>query len=458
MTRPALAVGAAALILALGSGAWWMARRTPGAPPQEESLEPFRAAAAGAGTLIDLQPPPTPLRSVRWAGPLPGGAAVAQVLSQTGRQQVVLFQQGEPGPAISVPEPPGTPNGFFSFADLVDAALAPGDALVLLYRSASDPASPALVLACDLGTRQVRWSLRAPGEHLALSPDHRSVFLFGASTPVGILDLAGRPGSSKSVSVSVDLPPGVASISSLLPLGRRAFLVAHGAGLSAWTDGAWTHAQAPAPSPLGFPGGLGRVAGDAKGGWWQPEPGVLVPLGPGGKPGPARDLKALLPENASMDANLLQLLGEEADGHLWFGLARPTLPAPVAAPAPAPMPALVPTPAASPLPEAADQVPPAPAAAVPEAPAPEPAAGQPSRADWMAHLDKGLDRLYLWKPGEARMKVVLLPEAWKRLAAPQGIPPLAGAPLGDLRPEAGFMLCGGPDRTWWLPLRALRPQ
>jgi hypothetical protein len=76
----------------------------------------------------------------------------------------------------------------------------------------------------------------------------------------------------------------------------------------------------------------------------------------------------------------------------------------------------------------------------------------------MAHLDKGLDRLYLWKPGEARMKLVLLPEAWQRLAAPQGIPPLAGAPLGDLRPEAGFMLCGGPDRTWWLPLRALRPQ
>jgi hypothetical protein len=64
-----------------------------------------------------------------------------------------------------------------------------------------------------------------------------------------------------------------------------------------------------------------------------------------------------------------------------------------------------------------------------------------------------LDRLYRWKPGEDRMKVVLIGEAWKRLSPPPGIP----APTGDenLRPEAGALLCGGPDRIWWLPLKAL---
>src|SRR5574340_995847 len=116
-------------------------------PPQEEALEPFHSEPMGAGQFIDLQPPAVPLRSVRWTQPLPGGAAVAQILTQTGRQQAVLFQQGVPGPVIPLPEPPGVPDGFFRCADRPDAALAPDDALILLYRSATDPASPSLVLA-----------------------------------------------------------------------------------------------------------------------------------------------------------------------------------------------------------------------------------------------------------------------------------------------------------------------
>ena len=138
----------------------------------------------GAGQLIDLQPLTVPLRKIRWTSPLPGGAAVAQILSQTGRQQAVLFLNGVPGPAISLSEPAGIPATFFQFADLVDAALAPDDALVLLYRSSEEAAAPGLVLAWDLRTQQIRWSQQAPGEHLALSPDHHSVFLFGAATPV----------------------------------------------------------------------------------------------------------------------------------------------------------------------------------------------------------------------------------------------------------------------------------
>lgn len=443
MKRPALVLGAAALILILGSGAWWLTRRNPGAPPQEEALEPFRSEPMGVGQLIDLQPPSMPLRGVLWTPPLPGGVAVAQILTQTGRQQAVLFQQGVPGPVLSLPEPPGVPDGFFQFADLADAALAPDDALVLLYRSSTDPTSPSLVLACDLQSQQVRWSLRAPGEHLALSADHHSVFLFGASAPVSILELAGRPGQPKPASISVDLPPEVRTVSSLLPVSRHAFVVAHDSGLSTWRDGTWTLVPAPAPSPLGFPHGLGRIAGDAKGGWWQPEPGVLIPLGPGGKTGPSRDLKALLPDPSSLDACLLQLLGEEPDGHLWFGLTRPTLPAPTPAPTPGA--------AAPPAPDDSGQVPPTPT--VPPATA---ATIQPSREDWEAYLDKGLDRMYLWKPGEERMKVVSIADAWKRLAPPPSASTFPG--LGNLRPEAGALLCGGPDRTWWLPLKALRPR
>ncbi|WP_257312441.1 hypothetical protein [Geothrix fuzhouensis] len=450
MTRTTLALGAAALTITLGAGVWWATRRNPGAPPQEEVLEPFRASAMGAGQLIDLQPPTVPLRQVRWTPPLPGGAAVAQVLSQTGRQQAVLFLQGTPGPAITLAEPTGIPARFFQFADLVDAALAPDDALVLLYRSSEDAAAPGLVMAWDLKTQQTRWSQQAPGEHLALSPNHRSAFLFGAGTPVTILDLANRAGSHKPVSTLVELPPEVKGIASLLPLGPRSFRVAHDLGLSTWRNGAWTHIQAPPPSPLGFSRGLGLVAGTAKAGWWQPEPGTLIPLNPDGKAGEPRDLKALLPEASSLDAGLLHLLGGGADGHLWFSLARPTLPAPAPVPAPAPAPTLAPASGASDPPLLENTAPPVP-------PPPALPTLEPSREVWEAHISRGLDRLYLWKPGEDHMKVILLADAWKRLAAPPGIP-VPRWDGGDLRPEAGALLCGGPDQVWWLPLTALQPR
>jgi len=443
VTRPAAFLGVAVLTLALGGGGWWLSRRNPGTPPQEELLEPFRATASGTGQLIELQPPPVPLRGVRWTLPLPGGAAVAQILTQTGRQQVVLFLQGVPGPAFSLPRPGGVPDAFFQFADLVDAALVPDDTLVLLYRSSDGAATPGLVLAWDLHSQQIRWSHRAPGEHLALAPDRHRVFLFGPGTPVSILDLADRSGAQKAKATTVELPPDVKGGSSLLPLSSRAFLLAHDSGLSTWRNGGWSHVQAPPPSPLGFARGLGQVAGHAKAAWWQPEPGVLIPLGPDGKPGAPRDLKVLLPEAASLDASLLRLLGEEADGRLWFGLARPTLPAPSPAPGPAP------GPAGTPAPEASDPN-------LPEAAAlPPPPAILPSREAWEAHLGQGLERLYCWNPGEDRMKAVSLREVWKRLTPPPGIP---GPPAeGSLRPEAGALLCGGPDRVWWLPLKALQP-
>lgn len=437
MNRPALVMGATLLVLSLGSGgAWWLTRRTPGAPPQEEAVQPFRIGAVGAGRYIELQPPPAPLRNLRWTAPLPGGAVVAQILTQTGRQQAVLFLQGESGPAFTLPDPAEVSGTFFHFADLVDAALVPGEALVLLYRGAGDPTAPALALAWDLQTQQIRWSHRAPGERLALSPDRHSVFLYGTGTAIHILDLAGRARKTGPQVMSVDLPPALETISSLLPTGSRSFLVAHASGLSAWRNGEWTHALAPPSSPLGFPRGLGKLAGSAQSGWWQPEPGTLIPLGPHGTQGTPHNLAALLPDLENLDAALLRLLGEDPDGQLWFGLVRPALPAlpPVPEPLPdsgAPEPVLAGPPVAAPL-------------------------IRPSREAWEAHLRNGLERLYCWKPGEGRMKVVTLPEAWKRLAPPPGL----SYPSGEdgFRPESGALLCGGPERVWWLPLRALQPR
>lgn len=435
MTSPKLLLGIAALGLCLGIGSFWLTRRTPGAPPQDEIQTLFRTEASGAGTLVALQPPPVPLRTVRWVGPLPGGAAVAQVLTQTGQQRVVLFQNGQLGPTLSLPCPPGVSASFFQFADLVDAIVAPGEAMTLLYRSAN-AAEPALILAWDLRSDQMKWAHRAKGAHLALSPDRRSVFLYGEGS-VSILDLAS---AARTSILQVELPQEVGEISSLLPTGPRSFLAAHGAGLSAWHQGSWAHTKAPMPSPLGFSRGLGALAGSAKTAWWQPEPGLLIPLDPKGLPGESRNLKVLLPEAAALDADLLRLLGADASGALWFGLARPTLPS-----APAPVQEAAQAPAGEPSPLAE------PSPSLPGAQAPV-----PSRDPWEAHLKQGLDRVYRWKPGEETMAVLTWAEAWKNLAPPAGFVP----PTGDagLRPEAGALTFGAPERLWWLPLPALQPR
>ena len=433
MIRPKPLLGAAALLILVGAGAYWTTRRTPGSPPQEEMLLPFRTEAVGVGRLLELQPPPMPLRSVRWAGPLPGGLAVAQVLTQTGRQQAVLFMEGQPAGLGSFEPPAGVASTFFSFAELVDAAVLPGQTAILFYRGAGAD-EPGLVLAWDLASGGVQWSQRAQGEHLALSPEGRSAFLYGMRSGVTRFDLGG---ARVKAPASLAWPAELGPVSGLLPTGPRAFLVAHGGGLSAWRDGAWTHRSAPTPSPLGFTPASGRLAGGPKGGWWQPEPGQLLPLGPDGTPGEPKDLKALLPAEAALDAALLQLLGTDPEGQLWFALARPSLPQAAAAP-PAPVPA-----------EGAE---------VPALPAPaEPVPGldPTSREAWEVHLAKGLDRLYRWKPGSAAMKAVDW-SRWKAFAPPQGL----ARPTGDagLRPEAGGFLLGTPERMWWLPLAALQPR
>lgn len=434
MIRPKPLLGAAALILLLGACAFWLARRTPGAPPQDEVRAPFKAEAAGAGQLLELEPPQVPLRAVRWVGPLPGGAAVAQILTQTGQQRVALFQDGKPGPVFTLACPSNVPNGFFRFADLVDAALVPGETLILLYRG-TNGADSALAVAWNLRSGQMKWAHRAPGGRLALSPNRRSVFLFGGGGGVSILELAGRAGTAKAATTLVERPPEVGEISSLLPTGPRSFLVAHGFGLSVWRRGTWTHLKAPTPSSLGFGGGLGILARSAKGAWWQPEPGLLIPLNAEGVPGEPRNLKVLVPQAAAMDAELLRLLGTDAEGSLWFALARPALPA---------LTPLAPTQA--PVQEADGPAPPAPPAqALP-----------PSREAWETHLQQGLERVYRWNPRAETMAAITWVEAWKHLAPPPGIPRPSGD--GGLRPEAGALILGVPERMWWVPLKAVQPR
>lgn len=435
MIRPKPLLGAAALAILAGTGLFWMTRRTPGTPPSEEAAVPFRAEAVGAGSLLELQPPPVPLRAVRWVGPLPGRAAVAQILTQTGRQQAALFLEGRPAALAAFDAPAGLPQGYFPFADLVDAAVVPGREAVLLYRGPGGESG--LVLVWELDSGRIRSTLRAPGDHLALSPDGRSAFLYGGRAGVTILNLAG--GSETKVATTlVELPPEVGAVSGLLPTGPRAFHLAHPGGLSTWRNGVWTHASAPLPSLLGFPAGSGRLAGGAAGAWWQPEPGQLLPIGADGTPGEPRDLKALLPSDAALDAAMLSLLGEDADGQLWFGLSRPTLPVPAPPP------------------------PPSPEAAPPDATSPSVPAQGPGplddavRAAWTAHLQKGLDRVYRWRPGASAMKPVGWSAVWKDLAPPPGIAPPVGD--GGLRPEAGGLLLGAPDRMWWLSLGAIQPR
>jgi hypothetical protein len=436
MIRPLPLLGAALAAGLLLAGISWVLRRTPGTAPQEEAYIPFKAQPLGAGTLTELQPPPSPLRALRWTNPLPGGAAVAQILSQTGRQQVVLIQEGNPGPHLLLACPQGVPASFFQFAELADAAVVPGETLALLYRGLRQEES-GLVMVWDLRGNRLQTWCRTQGERLALAADRRSLFLFGGAAPIGHLDLGTHRGPGPATPSQVDLPAEVKEVTGFLPLGGASFALTHPGGLALWRDGAWTHPAVPPASALGFNKGCGTVAGARGAAWWQPEPGLLLPLGADGTPGTPVDLKALLPEAAALDAPLLRLLGVDPDGQLWFDLAKPNLPPPIH------------------LPAGAVQ---APTESEPVAAAPPPLVPAEfvtfTREAMEAHLALGLDRLYRWQPKTKAMARVLWSEVWNRLGAPTDLPrPTGGA---DLRPEAGGLHLGAPERRWWLPLRALQ--
>ena len=429
---PVLAI----LLLALGLGAGFLLRRRPGGgPPPDTDHPPFLVQPQGRGGSIAFQPSEIPIRSLRWSRPLPGRAVVAQLLTQSNRQQAMLFVDGQLRATLTLERPADIPGSVFNFAELADAAYLPGKFLLLLFRvppSGEDP----LLLAWDLQRGGIRWTYRGPGNRLALSPQGHRAFLFGPGAPVQILQLTGQDGRplANPGSAKVELPAGSPGFGDLLPTGPMDFMAVDPTGLFVWRNGAWTQTPAPARSPLGFAPGGARLAraGDAL--WWQPEPGQLIQVGADGHVVASLPLAGLVTGPRAQDTALLRLLGADPRGALWFSPVAPDFTVP---PAPETGVPDIPAPTAEP----------APALSVPVAPSPS------LQDTWAPYLKAGLGRVYRWQPGSPAMAVVEWSRIWAQLGAPAEIP----CPEGDggLAPEAEGCFMGGQEHRWWLPLAVL---
>lgn len=433
------------LLVVLTLGAGWLMRRGPaGAPPQGEDRPLFAVQAAGQGQLIEFQPSEIPIRTLRWSRPVPGGAAVAQVLTQSGRQQALLFVDGHAEAKVTLERPADVPENVFHFAELQDAALLPGRLLLLLYR-AVPAGGDNLLVAWNLQKGAIQWTFRGAGNRLALSPRGRTAFLFGPEAPVQILQLTGKDGLPLAAPspATVDLPMGAPGFTDLLATGPADFLATGGDGLSIWKNGAWNRIPPPARSPLGFAASGDSLARTGDRFWWQPEPGQLIQVTADGSQAAPQELGPLLPSAQAQDAALLHLLGADPQGSLWFAPVAPDFAPPptnTSIPGiPAPQPAVgAPVPAPT-GPDAQAVVPPGPAAPVPSL-----------QETWEPYLKAGLDRLYRWKPGSPAMESVRWAAAWPRLGAPAVIPMPTGD--GGLVPGSGGFLLGGQEHRWWLPL------
>lgn len=443
MKKLLLPVLGAAALLAAGFGVWSLAQRHRADAPDTLSASTdvplFEPSASGAGTLLELKPrADMPLRSVHFLRPLPDGYALAQVLTQSDRQMVALFHNGQLAQLLSIPRPAGVGEGFFRLAALADAALVPDDALLLLYRGNGSEAP--LVLAFDLKSQSLRWAQQAAGEHLSLplEPRPRVVYLWGASSAVWRLPLElGKreslgPKPQRPGLEPVALAQDVKAVSDFLPTGDDGFLIAHAGGLAAWQGAeGWSYQALPAPPPLSFPGFAGVLAQTGSTRWWQPWPGQLLQVKADGSPLRAEELSGLVTaQDKGRDTQLLRLLGGDGSGALLFALTSPDLSAPAAPPATAPV-----SSAAAPVSSAAA--------------APDPGA---ERLLWDDYVKQGLDRLYRWKPSDKAAEAVDLGARWPALHAPDGVS--APAPA-DFRPGSGAYLLGSEQHRWWLPLDAV---
>lgn len=435
-----LSLLALALLGGLGGGAAWLARRPAHAgPPEDEGAQSVSVKAEGPGSLLEMQDGGLPLRSLRWIGPVPGGAVVAQVATQSDRQQVAVIQGGRSLGLFQVPRPAGIGEGLFNHAELVDAVYAEGDALVLAYRPlAGSEGDPVVVLALDLASRALRWCHRAPGERLASGGTGRdvAVFLWGRTTPLQRLPLALQKGEKEGVSPvrtvlkPYEKPEEVGALSDFLPTGGWTFLAAHSKGLSAFNGTAkgWTHLPSPPPSRLGFPEPRGALAQAGKRFWWQPEPGAVVPVQADGTPIAEAEAPILAVPDPALDAPMLKLFGGDAEGRLWFTLAAPTL-------------------RALPVPKPAQE-------GEPEPPAPEaPEFTSAELLAWELHLKGDLGRIYVFDPAKKVLSRLAWAEAWPALRPPEGF--ARPAKEAGLRPAAGGALFTAERGAWWLPLGAL---
>jgi hypothetical protein len=434
-------VGSALFLIALGGVVGYKSLRRPAHLPQINDLDgpPFLVQPSGRGWLIAYHSGDIPIRALAWSHPLPGGAVVAQLLSQSGRQQAFLFLNGQLTSTLNLNCPSGMPATAFAFAELKDAALVPGRLLLLLYRTRM-AAEPTLVIAWDLARGAQTWVYRGLGAHLALSPHRNAAFLFDDGGPVQRLPLVdGKPGLP-----AIDLPPDITGVSDLLPLGGSDFMVAWTGGVGSYQHQAWSEQLAPTPSPLGFAPGQGVLARTGEQIWWQPEPGRLLELSPDGSLPVEQDLTRLLSGPHAQDHALLRLLGADGKDRLWFAPEAPSFQAsgpglpPLSPPSPVPSPA-------NPHPEIAS-APPSSTHTIQDPP--------PTPAAWTPYLQAGLARLYCWAPGSNSMQIYDLKSIWPRLNAPEGL----SCPDGDggLVPAAGGLLLGNhQERRWWLPLDAL---
>ncbi|MDE3245336.1 MAG: hypothetical protein KGN80_04555 [Acidobacteriota bacterium] len=442
-------------MLALGSAAWWLLRVRSAPFSLDESFRSFSADNLGEGRLFRYTDGGRPLRAIRWLHPTAGGIVVAQVLTQTDQQQIGIFQNGQLTAQMHVPRPEGVAEGFYRFAQLRDAVVVPSDVVVLLYR-AQDPTSAdvPLLIAMDLTTQSVRWSHRAAVERLTLALDQKqgggksasSVLGFGDKGELVRLPLALQQGEREgaraphAAAQSIELPPEIQGVTDLVPTGSAGFLITHRMGLSAYLgEKGWNHLALPTPGPLGFVEPKSRLVASGNKLWWQPEPGRLMEVASDGTPVAMWDPSSFpLPAPHEKDAELLQLLGADAEGKLWFGLAVPTLLPPLANPD---------------QPKMGDAKPEASAATEP-APMLQPQAIQGiDRNAWEAYLRQGLDRLYCWDPEGGTLKGASWTTSWRSLGPPSDF----SIPMGDgaLQPAAGGFLFDSGTQAWWLPLKVL---
>lgn len=400
----------------------------------------------GPWNLYSLEPEQSNRPLPRWLRPLPGGYLVAQY-AWPESQWVALFHEGKLLDLIAVPCPPTVDPGFFKSAELEDAQVRPQESLVLLYsRKDGWKKDPPLTLTIDLKSKKVRWFHRAPGNHLALVHGEPWIFLFGSETavwrlPLGVSSAKGSNPVPLQGAEEIQLPHDIPNAISLLTHSSKAFLLAHTKGLSAWTQaGAWIHHTMPQEEggiPLKFPETLNALSRTPAGIWWQPHPGLLLQVQQDGKVIKKVDRSVFTCGEAhAKDAHLLNLLGKDAQGRLWFGLAVPVLQAEG-------LKMTVDTKADEAEGWNAETTA---AAAIPVFTAED-------RTHWEDYLKGTLDRIYIWDPSSSRLETQDLSGIWPTLAAPSGIPQPQGD--GSLYAPGGGLLLGAGGMVGFLPLRSI---
>ncbi len=460
------------ILLALGGSAWWLLRVRSTPFSLDEPFTSFSADNLGVGRLLRYTDGGRPLRAFHWLRPSADGIEVAQVLTQTDQQQIGIFQYGLLTAQMHVPRPEGVTEGFYRFAQLRDAAVLPGKVVVLLYRAQdATSADVPLIVALDLTTQSVRWSHRAAVERLALALNQKQAGGIVVDAVIGfgdkgelvrlplLLQKTEREGAKapRAVAQSIEMPPEIQGVTDLIPTGDATLIISHRMGLSAYLgEQGWNHISLPVPGPLGFVEPKSALAFNGKKTWWQPEPGRIIQVKADGTPiATWEPTTFMIPAPYEKDAELLQLLGADAEGKIWFGLAAPTLLPPLTNPTPTGVPPPASPGSASLIPTLKE------GEWKSDAPATAESAPPPQfqniegidRSAWEGYLRQGLDRIYCWDPESGAIKRASWTECWRKLGPPSEF----NIPMGDgaLRPAAGGFLFDSGTQAWWLPLKEL---